>query len=219
MNSNFDYRRCDRIGMPECIYCASKDPHLLQELLAELCRKKPHPILLTRLSEETFEKLDPAYTCEMNYDAFSETAFLHGVFPKLSTGLVSVVTAGTGDLSVATETTRTLEYLGVPFQLFPDIGVAGLWRIEGNLEAINRAHVIVVIAGMDAAIVSVLGGLTPKPLIAVPTSVGYGVAQGGQCALNSMLSSCAPGVTVMNIDNGYGAACAAFRIIKQIKPT
>ncbi|MDR2442422.1 MAG: AIR carboxylase family protein, partial [Deltaproteobacteria bacterium] len=106
-----------------------------------------------------------------------------------------------------------LEYLGFDFDLYEDSGVAGLWRLAGVLEEINRHDVVIVVAGLDAALASVLGGLTPKPIIAVPTSVGYGRARGGESALSSMLVSCAPGVCVTNIDNGYGAACAAARVL------
>ncbi|MEI3144631.1 MAG: nickel pincer cofactor biosynthesis protein LarB [Dakarella massiliensis] len=128
-------------------------------------------------------------------------------------GSVAIVTAGTSDAFVSHEAGRTLEYLGVRHEYFEDCGVAGLWRLEKRLPEINRHSVVIVCAGLDAAIASVLGGLTGKPLIAVPTSVGYGAARGGETALHSTLCSCAPGVTVMNIDNGYGAACAAVRIL------
>lgn len=114
------------------------------------------------------------------------------------------------------EVARTLTYLGWAVRLFEDCGVAGLWRIQKALPDINRCDVVVTVAGLDAALPTVLGGLTMKPLFAVPTSVGYGIADGGKTALRSMLASCSPGVSVFNIDNGYGAACAAARTLRAI---
>ncbi|MBL8704068.1 MAG: AIR carboxylase family protein, partial [Rhodospirillales bacterium] len=111
----------------------------------------------------------------------------------------------------------TLRYYGVGVSEIADVGVAGLWRLTARLDEIRRHKVVIVAAGMDAALPSVLGGLVAAPVIAVPTSVGYGVAVGGQTALNAALASCAPGVTVVNIDNGYGAACAALRILNRTK--
>lgn len=128
-------------------------------------------------------------------------------------GGVAIISAGTADGFVAWEAARTLQYLGIPHKLFADCGVAGLWRLAERLEEVNSHDAVIVVAGLDAALASVMGGLTPKPIYAVPTSVGYGAAKGGRAALASMLSSCAPGVGVMNIDNGYGAACAAARVI------
>ncbi|MDD5216736.1 MAG: nickel pincer cofactor biosynthesis protein LarB [Candidatus Omnitrophica bacterium] len=213
MSFVFDYFRHQRIGMPECILCEGKDRAVLNKLLTEVIGQKKHPVLLTRLSREGYAALKPAHIKKLNYDSLSRTAFICGTMPKIHSVSVAVVTAGSADLAVACEVCRTLEYLGVESHLFADIGVAGLWRLDKNIEAINCHDVIVVVAGMDAAMVSVLGGLSPRPIVAVPTSVGYGVAQGGVAALHSMLASCAPGIAVVNIDNGYGAACAAFRMI------
>ena len=131
-------------------------------------------------------------------------------------GVVAVVSAGTADGFVTHEVARTLTYLGWTVRLFEDCGVAGLWRIQKALPDINRCDVVVAVAGLDAALPTVLGGLTMKPLFAVPTSVGYGIADGGKTALRSMLASCSPGVAVFNIDNGYGAACAAARTLRAI---
>ncbi|MFA6601062.1 MAG: nickel pincer cofactor biosynthesis protein LarB [Candidatus Omnitrophota bacterium] len=219
MTHEFDYFRHHRIGLPECVYCEGKDLRVLERLLAELVRKKSHPVLLTKLSEKKHASLKPAISKKLDYDALSKTAYLHGTFPPLGpkAPVVAVVTAGSSDVAVAAEAVRTLRFLGIESRLFPDIGVAALWRLEKHLSAINACGVVIAAAGMDAAIVPVLGGLTARPLIAVPTSVGYGVAQGGVTALHSMLAGCSPGVTVVNIDNGYGAACAAFRILKEMR--
>ena len=126
---------------------------------------------------------------------------------------VAVVAAGTSDVPVAREALRTLHYQGRGATLIADVGVAGLWRLTQRVEEIRAHLVVIVAAGMDAALPSVVGGLVASPVIAVPTSVGYGVAEGGHTALNSVLASCAPGITVVNIDNGYGAACAALRLL------
>ena len=123
---------------------------------------------------------------------------------------------GTSDLSVSLEAKLALEVHGITCKTFIDVGVAGIHRLFNNLEDINKFDVIIVCAGMEGALPTVLGGLIPQPIIAVPVSVGYGVSENGFAALNSMLSSCAPGISVMNIDNGYGAAMAALRIIKII---
>lgn len=128
-----------------------------------------------------------------------------------------MVSAGTADGQVAWEAARTLQYLGISVEVHEDNGVAGLWRLTANLEKINAADAVIVVAGLDAALASVMGGLTGRPIFAVPTSVGYGVARQGEAALASMLVSCAPGVAVLNIDNGYGAACAAARVINLIQ--
>ena len=127
---------------------------------------------------------------------------------------VAVVTAGTSDVPVAREVSRTLAYHGIASREITDIGVAGLWRVLERVDALREAEVVVVVAGMDGALPSVVAGLVPGPVIAVPTSVGYGVAEAGRVALGTALASCAPGLTVVNIDNGYGAACAALRILR-----
>jgi NCAIR mutase (PurE)-related protein len=127
-----------------------------------------------------------------------------------------VVTAGTSDLRVATEAARTLHFTGVRHTVYADIGVAGLWRLTERIEEISQHDVIIVVAGMDAALASVMGGLVGKCVIGVPTSVGYGVAAGGNTALNAMLASCGQGVVVTNIDNGFGGACAAVRVLNSL---
>jgi NCAIR mutase (PurE)-related protein len=127
---------------------------------------------------------------------------------------VAIVVAGTSDLFVSREAARTLAYYGVPALEVTDVGVAGLWRLLERVEEIRRMAVVLVVAGMDAALPTVVGGLVPGLVIGVPTSVGYGVATGGHSALNAILASCAPGVAAVNIDNGYGAACVALRALR-----
>jgi NCAIR mutase (PurE)-related protein len=208
----FDHARRSRIGLPEAVFCESKPFSILLELLKRFGRGHNLPVLFTRLSQSVFERVDEEIQNSYDYDPISQTAWGEKC-PQTPFGKVAVISGGSADAPVAREVVRTLEYLGFSFSLFEDSGVAGLWRLEANLEDINRHHVVVVVAGLDAALASVLGGLTPRPVIAVPTSVGYGVAKRGESALSSMLVSCAPGISVTNIDNGYGAACAAARIL------
>ena len=153
---------------------------------------------------------------EVTYHSLSKVAF--GRCLEAVEGYsVAIVSAGTSDAFVAWEAAMTLRYLGINHDIFEDYGVAGLWRITQLAPSLEKYQAVIVVAGLDAALASVVGGLTSKPLIAVPTSVGYGVAYKGQAALASMLTSCAPGVSVMNIDNGFGAACAAARIVHTLK--
>ncbi len=213
MSLVFDHSRQERIGLPETVFCQGKPLSVIARLVADHGRTGASPLLFTRLAPEVFAALPADLRNLLDYHELSRTAYT-AVLPRLPRGRTAVVSAGTSDGPVAHEAARTLDYLGVANTLFEDNGVAGLWRVAGNLEAINAHDVVIVAAGMDAALASVLGGLTPKPVIAVPTSVGYGVAEGGRTALFAMLASCAPGVCVHNIDNGYGAACAAARIIR-----
>lgn len=211
----FDTDRDRRIGLPEAVFCEGKPLRALHTLLERFACDKTHPILFTRLAADIFNSLPESLKSAYDYDPVSRTAF-NAKLPEHPQGCVAVVSAGTADGVVAREVSRTLQYLGWQAVRFEDCGVAGLWRIQAAIDDINKADCVIVIAGLDAALASVLGGLTDKPLFAVPTSVGYGVAQHGMTALNSMLASCAPGVAVMNIDNGYGVACAAARVLRAI---
>lgn len=209
----FDYLRRHRIGLPESVYCEGKHVDSISSLIIELTEKATQPVLFTRLARSQLEMLDQALIDMLDYHEMSATAYLNGVFSEMEHGSVAIVVAGTSDLPVAMEAARTLSYLGIRNEAYVDVGVAGLWRLQERIDEINTHDVVILVAGMDAALASVLGGMTGKPVIAVPTSVGYGVAEGGATALNSMLASCASGLLVTNIDNGYGAACGAFRII------
>ncbi|MDR1545549.1 MAG: nickel pincer cofactor biosynthesis protein LarB [Deltaproteobacteria bacterium] len=209
----FDHARASRIGLPEAVFCEGKPLASLVDLLERFGRGQGRPVLFTRLAPEIFESLPERLRRLHDYDPVSRTAWGETCPPRPRAGRAAVVSAGTADAPVAREAARTLEHLGFERTLFEDSGVAGLWRLAGALEEINRHEVVIVVAGLDAALASVLGGLTPRPVLAVPTSVGYGLARAGESALASMLVSCAPGVAVQNIDNGYGAACAAARIL------
>lgn len=208
----FDHGRSARIGMPEAVFCEGKSLEVLRELLEEHCRDAARPVLFTRLAPECFAAMPEGVRAAYDYHALSRTAFAACLAEKPGAS-VAVVSAGTADGCVAWEAVRTLHYLGITAQVYEDNGVAGLWRLTGNLDRIALADAVIVVAGLDAALASVVGGLTGKPVFAVPTSVGYGMARQGEAALAGMLVSCAPGLGVMNIDNGYGAACAAARVV------
>ena len=211
----FDHARASRIGLPEAVFCEGKPFEAVRELLEQFGRGSGRPVLFTRLAQDVFERMPAELREQYDYHPLSRTAF-GDTLPAGKKGRVAIVSAGTSDGSVAWEAARTLEYLGIEHAVFEDCGVAGLWRIAERLDEINRFQAVIVVAGLDAALASVMGGLTPLPVFGVPTSVGYGVAKGGQAALASMLSSCAPGIAVMNIDNGYGTACAAARVVNHL---
>jgi pyridinium-3,5-biscarboxylic acid mononucleotide synthase len=175
-------------------------------------------MLLTRLDRSKCEALLARHGAELEYASLSRTAILGDSHPTLLIAPVAIVMAGTSDLPVGREAARTLSFAGHPYREYTDIGVAGLWRLLERIEDIRLSPVVIVAAGMDAAFVSVVGGLVSAPVIALPTSVGYCVALGGTIALHAALASCAPGISVVNIDNGYGAACAALRIVRAMAP-
>lgn len=211
----FDHARTARIGLPEAVFCEGKPFPALLELLSRFGKGSGHPVLFTRLAPDVFAQVPEDLRSRYDYHPLSRTAFGEAM-PSRKRGRVAVVSAGTADGFVTWEAARTLQYLGIEHRVFEDCGVAGLWRLAERLDEINGFDAVIVVAGLDAALTSVLGGLTPKPVFGVPTSVGYGVASGGNSALSSMLSSCAPGLGVLNIDNGYGAACAAARVVNAL---
>ena len=207
-----DLARRERIGLDEAIFCAGKSVDQIAAIL-EAWMGRPDALLLTRLDPPKFAALPLAQRGALDYDPVSRTAILGEARPSGRKPPVAVVMAGTSDVPMGREASRTLDFNGQACTEITDVGVAGLWRLMDRIEDIRRAPVVIVAAGMDAALVSVMGGLVRAPVIALPTSVGYGVATGGTTALHAALASCAPGVSVVNIDNGYGAACAALRIL------
>ena len=208
----FDAARQHRIGLPEAIFCAGKTAAQIAAVIARAAADGA-PLLLTRLDAERFAGLPAELRPRLDYDAHSATAYV-GEPPKLRRPpRVAVVTAGTSDLPVAVEAVRTLRFHGEDALCVADVGVAGLWRLLARVEELRALPVVIVAAGMDAALPSVVAGLVPGTVIGVPTAIGYGVAAGGHTALHAMLASCAPGLVVVNIDNGYGAACAALRAL------
>ncbi|MBY3307807.1 nickel pincer cofactor biosynthesis protein LarB [Rhizobium laguerreae] len=208
----FDHARAARIGLDEAVFCAGKSANQIAAIL-EGAGDRDDGLLLTRLNPEKLEALPKALHDAIDYCDLSRTGFFGRLRPVSVTGKVAIVAAGTSDAPVSLEAVRTLRHAGVAADPITDVGVAGLWRLLDRIEEIRRHPIIIAVAGMDAALASVLGGLIPGALIAVPTSVGYGAAEDGRTALNAMLASCAPGITVCNIDNGYGAASAALRVL------
>ncbi len=211
-----DFERVQRIGMGEAVFCADKSVAQINQILYQ-AKNAGTSMLITRLAPAKNKLMSAENRELMDYDPISETGFFQTQLELGASQIVAIVTAGTSDARVAQEATRTLAFNGVQATVILDVGVAGLWRLTERIEEIKSYPIIIAVAGMDAALVSVLGGLVPGLLIAVPTSTGYGVARKGKTALAASLVSCAPGVLVCNIDNGYGAACAALRAIQAAK--
>jgi hypothetical protein len=209
---NPDWQRQARVGIGEAVFCAGKTVEQIAALVA-LAEARRTSLLLTRLDQPKFAALDERGRGRLDFDALSQTAVLDNGLPAPSASGVGIVCAGTSDMAVATEAQRTLAFHGWASPLIADVGVAGLWRLLDRIAEIAAWRVVIVAAGMEGALFGVIAGLVPGVVIAVPTSVGYGVAAGGTVALNAALASCAPGVVTVNIDNGYGAACAALKIV------
>lgn len=205
-----DLHRKIRQGAAEVIYGASKTPEQMIGIIETMKQNGQDTILITRLSAEAAEEIQKVH--EMEYHKESRIGII-GQMPKPNgIGTVVVATGGTSDIPVAEEAALTAEIHGNRVVRLYDVGVAGLHRLLGHMEEIMNASVIIAIAGMEGALASVIGGLADCPVIAVPTSVGYGASFGGVSALLSMLNSCASGVSVVNIDNGFGAGYLASMI-------
>jgi len=211
-----DLEREARIGLAEAVFAAGKSVDQLARLVAEDPARRR---LFTRLSAEQYAALPPDAAARLIYDPLSRTAVAGALPEPVGPARVAIVAAGTSDLPIVAEIERTLAFYGHTATSFLDCGVAGLWRLLEQQPAIGRHPVVIAVAGMEGALFSVLGGLVGSALVAVPSSVGYGVADGGRTALHAALTSCAPGITVVNIDNGYGAACAALRLLRVAEPS
>lgn len=213
-----DTHRSLRTGAPETVFARGKSRERLIAAVEALSGEDGKtPVLASRVSPEQGLALQEAFPDGIYWPEaaiFSRNRPLPSTPPWPDKGEVMVVTAGTSDMPVALEALATLLFHGVEAGLAPDIGVAGLHRVTPWLPVFEKASALVVVAGMEGALPSVMAGLTDKPVVAVPTSVGYGVALGGFAALAGMLSSCSPGIAVVNIDNGYGAAMFALRLIQ-----
>ncbi|MCW2795044.1 nickel pincer cofactor biosynthesis protein LarB [Nocardioides sp.] len=208
-----DVDRAARTGDPEVVYGAGKTPAQVVAILSALHAEHPdRAVLATRLSDEAMAEV-VASLPEAVIDEAARAVTL-GPLPEPS-GMVAVVSAGTSDGPVAAEAALTVRVYGAAVDRIEDVGVAGLHRLLGVRDRLAAADCLVVVAGMEGALPSVVGGLTGVPLVAVPTSVGYGASFGGLAALLAMLNSCAPGVTVVNIDNGYGAGVFAARVARR----
>ena len=212
--ATLDNGREARQGFPEVIYCAGKTPEQGAKIFAVLSAKNGN-VLATRASLEHYEAIK-TLVGDAEYDALARTVTIEREpLPKDEERVITIVTAGTSDLPVAREALVTASIMGNKVNLISDVGVAGIHRLFARLEEIRRANVLIVCAGMEGALPSVVGGLVNKPVIAVPTSVGYGASFGGIAALLGMLNSCAAGVAVVNIDNGFGAGRLAHMINHQ----
>jgi NCAIR mutase (PurE)-related protein len=210
--ATIDHHRALRQGFPEVIYGAGKTPEHIVAIATRIA-ERGDGVLVTRVSDEAANALAQALP-GASFNAVARTVHLASPSPPApSRDALLVVTAGTSDLPVAEEAAVTAQALGCSLERLTDVGVAGIHRLLARREMLDAAGVIIVVAGMDGALASVVGGLARVPVIAVPTSVGYGAAFGGIAPLLTMLNSCAAGVTVVNIDNGFGAAVAAARIL------
>lgn len=214
--ARLDVDRAARTGDPEVVYGAGKSPAQIVDLLTRLHSSHPErAVLATRLSTDA---LDLARR-EIPTAAIDDLARAATIGPlPVARGHVVIVSAGTSDASVAREAAITVSVYGAEVELINDVGVAGLHRIMAARERLAAADCLIVVAGMEGALPSVVGGLTGVPLVAVPTSVGYGASFGGIAALLAMLNSCAPGVAVVNIDNGFGAGVFAARVARNAAP-
>jgi len=208
-----DHHRAMRKGFPEVIYCQGKTPSQVAAIARKI-KKHGHPVLATRADEEHFKALKKVFKASRYYKQakiITVSSCKERSRPFLT---ILIITAGTADIPVAEEAAVTLEFLGHKTERLFDVGVAGLHRLLKNLKKLQEASVIITVAGMEGALPSVIGGLVEAPVIAVPTSVGYGASFKGLSALLTMMNSCAPGVAVVNIDNGFGAAVMANAILK-----
>ena len=205
-----DLHRAIRQGVPEIIFGAGKTAEQINKIAGSMLENGQNRIIITRLEKSKFELIEP----ELNAEYFPEAriAVIGGMPEPDGAGTVLTVTAGTSDIPVAEEAAVTAEALGNRVERLYDVGVAGLHRLLSRLDDIMSASVIIAVAGMEGALASVIGGLADCPVIAVPTSVGYGASFNGLSALLSMLNSCSSGVTVVNIDNGFGAGYSAHLI-------
>lgn len=209
----FDAARGTRIGLAEAVFCEGKSPAQIATIVEAAAASLPS-LLLTRLSAEAFAALPSPLRNRIDFDPVSRTGIFGRAPVPAGPARIAVVSAGTSDVPVAKEAVRTLTHCGLAACEIYDIGVAGLWRLLKRVDELATFPVLIVVAGMDGALFSVLGGLVPGAIIAVPTSTGYGTSYKGETALHSALASCAPGILTVNIDNGYGAACAAARILR-----
>jgi NCAIR mutase (PurE)-related protein len=216
--ARLDFHRTLRKGSAEVVFCEHKSPEQVAEIFIRM-RQEHSKVLGTRVSAEKAQQV-ALLLPEIHYDRISRLITLQSELKENKTEdnlFVAVITAGTADIPIAEEAAQTLEFMGEKVERVYDVGVAGLHRLLDQRNILMDAEVVISVAGMEGALTSVVGGLVPCPVIGVPTSVGYGASFGGVAALLSMLNSCSPGVAVVNIDNGFGAAQMAFAILERIR--
>jgi pyridinium-3,5-biscarboxylic acid mononucleotide synthase len=209
--AQLDHHRSLRNGMPEVIYCEGKTPDQILTLIRKMDQAETD-ILATRLAPDVHQQIQSDLPSQVHYNPVGRTLILQRNPSQKKVGHILILTAGTSDIPIAEEAVATAGLLGSRVETAYDVGVAGIHRLLDKMDQLREARVIIVVAGMDGALVSVVGGLVDCPVIAVPTRVGYGAAFEGLAALLTMLNSCAPGVSVVNIENGFGAGCLAHRI-------
>jgi hypothetical protein len=217
--AKIDHHRALRLGLPEVIYCAGKTPEQVAEIFFRMARageKMGGNVLATRADEAAFTAVSALVPAAEYNPTARVISLLQGPRQELR-GPLAVLCAGTSDLPVAEEAAVTAECMGAVVERIYDVGVAGLHRLLAHRKSLQEAAVVIVCAGMEGALPSVVGGLVGAPVIAVPTSVGYGASFDGLAALLGMLNSCSPNVTVVNIDNGFGAAYSAAMILRKIE--
>ncbi len=208
----FDWERAGRTGVAEAVLAAGKSDAQVRAVIAE-AQASQRSLLITRLAPGLGAELAAELGEAFDHDPQSRTAILDNGLPAPAPSDALIVTGGNSDLPVAEEARRTLAFHGHDVELLADCGVAGLWRLTDHAERLRAAPAIIAVAGMEVALFPVLAGLTPALVIAVPAAVGYGVAEGGKAALSTALATCAPGVVTVNIDNGFGAACAMIKVL------
>ena len=210
-----DFERKSRCGVEEAVFCRSKSSQQIDRIIA-MADEQNRNLLFTHLIEDKYRQLNPISIQKTKFNIISSTATL-GNLPNIDNKpQIAIVSGGSSDAAVCHEVAVTLNYHGIACDLYEDIGVAGLWRLTDKINEIKKAKLIIAVAGMEAALPTVLAGMIANPIIAVPTSIGYGVSKDGHLALNSCLGSCAPGILTVNIDNGFGAACAAIKLLNSI---
>lgn len=208
--AKIDHHRELRRGFPEMVYGGGKTEDQILKIALEILKKRSN-LLVTKMEPEVFKKIKKEIPA-VRYNALGKTAYLKKKKPSPGKGKIVIITAGTSDIPVAEEASVTCDLLGNEVEKIYDVGVAGIHRLFGEMEKIKDARVIIVIAGMEGALPSVVAGITDIPIIGVPTSIGYGASLNGLAALLAMLNSCPGGVGVVNIDNGFGAAYLASLI-------
>lgn len=213
--ATLDTDRYSRTGIPEVIYSEGKTPQQLADIAGRL-NARGIPILATRATREKYDAVLEQVPGAIYHDLARAIVYRDKELPA-SENYIAVVSAGTSDMPVSEEAAITAEFLGSRVERIYDVGVAGIHRLFNRMDLIRSAAVVIVIAGMEGALASVVGGLVDKPVIGVPCSAGYGANFGGVSALLAMLNSCAAGVSVVNIDNGFGAACQAHLICHSAK--
>lgn len=210
-NFNIDHDRENRNGFPEVVYGAEKSMGDLSKIMEHFVSKGKN-VLVTKLQKKKIRKLLKDYP-KAQYDLQAGIFILKPLKKIEGDSEVAIISAGTSDIRVVNEAYHTLKFMGIRSKRIKDVGVAGIHRLLNKVEELKEFKVLIVVAGFEGALPTAVGGLLPQPIIAVPASIGYGVSERGEVALNSMLASCANGITVVNIDNGYGAAMAALRIL------